>query len=195
MKTIKNLITTALFVFVISCSTPQGDGVLSISSTDTPETTIEILDISSEDAQLIMAECLRENGFEIQDPSGSGGLREQLGPIAENREEREALLEQVRLCAEENNLPLFSETGFEDPEVIAARLDDELKIAQCLRENGFEVQDPNTETGLRELLRPLIMSGQYDNEEIRTTIETCFDELGIERPEGPGGGQGNRPGG
>jgi len=147
----------------------------------------EIVEISPEDAQLKIAQCLREKGFEVQDPSSGQGLREQIGP--QNQEDRQEIFETVRLCAEENNLPLFSENDFVDPELVAAQLDDQLKIAQCLREEkGFEIQDPSAETGLRELVRPLIFSGIYDPQEVRIATDSCFDELGIERPEEQRGG-------
>jgi hypothetical protein len=130
---------------------------------------------------------LREKGFEVQDPSAGQGLREQIAP--QNQEDRQEIFETVRLCAEENNLPLFSENEFEDPELVAAQLDDQLKIAQCLREEkGFEIQDPTAETGLRELVRSLVLSGIYDPQEVRIAVDSCFDELGIERPDGQGGG-------
>ena len=183
-------ISSLIFISIvfISCTSNTDQGVLSLE--DTPvevDTQNELADISPEDAQLIIAACLREKGFQVQDPSSGQGLREQIGP--QNQEERQEIFETVRLCAEENNLPLFSESAFEDPELVAAQLDDQLKIAQCLREEkGFEVQDPTAETGLRELVRHLVSSGIYDPQEVRIAIDSCFDELGIERPDVPGGG-------
>jgi hypothetical protein len=182
------LIFVVISMVFISCTSNTEEGVLSLEETPVEiETQNEIADISPEDAQLIVAACLREKGFEVQDPSAGQGLREQIGP--QNQEDRQEIFETVRLCAEENNLPLFSESAFEDPELVATQLDDQLKIAQCLREEkGFEIQDPTAETGLRELVRPLVLSGIYDAQEVRIAVDSCFDELGIERPDGPGGG-------
>lgn len=187
-------ITSLIFITVLlftACSSNESQGVATLQNQviETEDTIIE--DISPEDAQLVIAECLREKGFEIQDPSREEGFRQQMGP--ENQGDRQQMFEEIRNCAEENNLPLFSETEFEDPAVVAARLDDELKIAQCLRKNGFEVQDPNTETGLREIIRSIALSGNTEMQEVRTTVEACYDELGLERPEGPGGGPGMGP--
>jgi len=197
MKKNSNSFLLLIFVVIsmvfISCTSNTEEGVLSLEDTSVEiETQNEIADISPEDAQLIIAACLREKGFEIQDPSPGQGLREQIGP--QNQEEGQEILETVRLCAEENNLPLFSENDFEDPQLVAAQLDDELKIARCLREEkDFEIEDPTAETGLRELVRPLVLSEIYDPQEVRIAVESCFDELGLERPDGPGGGRG--PGG
>jgi len=187
MKIIKLFFLILLTTFFVACSSNSDQGVLSLETQELKQETTQIEEISPEDAQLIIAACLRDKGFQVQDPSSGQGLREQIGP--QNQEERQEIFETVRLCAEENNLPLFSESAFEDPELVAAQLDDQLKIAQCLREEkGFEVQDPTAETGLRELVRPLVLSGIYDPHEVRIAVDSCFDELGIERPEGPGGG-------
>lgn len=181
-------ITVLLFS---ACSSSESQGVVTLQNQETTTESTVLEDISPEDAQLIIAECLREKGYDIQDPSREEGFRQQMGP--ENEGDRQQMFEEIRACAEENNLPLFSETQFEDPAVVAARLDDELKMAQCLRENGYEVQDPNTETGLREIIRSLSQTANVDMQEVRTTVENCFDELGLERPEGLGGGPGMGP--
>ena len=187
MKSNKLFFLILLTTFFVACSNNSDQEVLSLETQELKQETTQIEEISPEDAQLIIAACLRDKGFQVQDPSSGQGLREQIGP--QNQEERQEIFETVRLCAEENNLPLFSESAFEDPELVATQLDNQLKIAQCLREEkGFEVQDPTAETGLRELVRPLVSSGIYDPQEVRIAIDSCFDELGIERPDGPGGG-------
>jgi hypothetical protein len=187
MKNNNPLFLILLTTFFVTCSNNSDQGVLSLETKELEQETTQIEEVSPEDAQLIIAACLREKGFEVEDPSSGQGLREQIGP--QNQEDRQEIFETVRVCAEENNLPLFSESAFEDPELVAAQLDDQLKIAQCLREEkGFEIQDPTAETGLRELVRPLVLSGIYDAQEVRIAVDSCFDELGIERPDGPGGG-------
>jgi len=191
IKKLTSLIFITALIF-IACSTSESQGVVTLQNQEITTKDTQLEEISPEDAQLVVAECLREKGFDIQDPSPGQGFREQIGP--QNQEESQEIFETVRLCAEENNLPLFSETEFEDPAVVAARLDDELKIARCLREEkDFEIEDPTAETGLRELVRSLVLSGTYDSQEIRTAVESCFDELGLERPDGPGGGPGMGP--
>jgi hypothetical protein len=187
MKNNNSFFLILLTTFFVTCSNNSDQGVLSLETKELEQETTQIEEVSPEDAQLIIAACLREKGFEVEDPSSGQGLREQISP--QNQEDRQEIFETVRVCAEENNLPLFSESAFEDPELVATQLDDQLKIAQCLREEkGFEIQDPTAETGLRELVRPLVLSGIYDAQEVRIAVDSCFDELGIERPDGPGGG-------
>jgi len=160
---------------------------IELETQELKQETAQIEEISPEDAQLIIADCLRDNGYDVQDPTPNKSLRDQIRP--ENEKERQEVFEIISLCAEENNLPIFSENSFEDPEVVAELLDIQLEIAQCLREQkDIEITDPTAEVGLRELIAPLVMSGIYDAQEIRLAVDSCFDELGIERPDGPGGG-------
>ena len=134
---------TILFVFVLisACSTSDdSQGVVSTKdlSTETTLTTIEQEveeeTISSEDAQLLLARCLRDNGYDVEDPKNNEGLRSVLTPIflASDEKGRTELFENIQTCAEENNIPLGDNADFENPEDIANRLDRELEFAQCL---------------------------------------------------------------
>ena len=95
--------------------------------------------------------------------------------------------ETIQTCAEENNIPLGGSAEFENPEVVADLLDTQLEIAQCLRENGIEIEDPSSESPLRPLLIELVQSGQYLQTQIQEAADICFDDLGIDPPQ-PGGG-------
>ena len=75
----------------------------------------------------------------------------------------------------------------EDAQLLLARLDTELEFAQCFREKGIEVEDPNAERPLRSILISLVQSGQYLEDQIRQTAGECFDELGLEPPQQGGG--------
>ena len=187
MKNNKLFFLILLTTFFVACSNNSDQGVLSLETQELKQETAQIEEISPEDAQLIIADCLRDNGYDVQDPTPNKSLRDQIRP--ENEKDRQEVFEIISLCAEENNLPIFSENSFEDPEVVAELLDIQLEIAQCLREQkDIEITDPTAEAGLRELIAPLVMSGIYDAQEIRLAVDSCFDELGIERPDGPGGG-------
>ena len=145
--------------------------------------------VSIEDAQLLLARCLRENGYDITDPKNGESLRSVIGPImlAADQKSREELQETIQTCAEENNIPLGGSAEFENPEAVADSLDTQLEFAQCLRENGIEVEDPSAESPLRPLLMELVQSGQYLQIQIQEAADICFDDLGIDPPQ-PGGG-------
>ena len=194
----KKYLTNFLFVFFLisACSAPEdSQGVVSTKdlSSDTTVTTIveetaqEV--VSIEDAQLLLARCLRENGYDITDPKNNESLQSVLRPVflAADQKGREELFETIQTCAEENDIPLGGTADFENPEEVADTLDTELEFAQCLREKGIEVEDPNAETPLRSILIGLVQSGQYLEDQIREAAGECFDDLGLEPPQQGGG--------
>ena len=194
----KKYLTIFLFVFFLisACSTSDdSQRVVSTKdlSSDTTVTTIveetaqEV--VSVEDAQLLLARCLRENGYDITDPKNNESLQSVLRPVflAADQKGREELFETIQTCAEENDIPLGGTADFENPEEVADTLDTELEFAQCLREKGIEVEDPNAETPLRSILIGLVQSGQYLEDQIREAAGECFDDLGLEPPQQGGG--------
>ena len=194
----KKYLTICLFVFFLisACSaSDDSQGVVSTKdlSSDTTVTTIveetaqEV--VSVEDAQLLLARCLRENGYDITDPKNNESLQSLLRPVflAADQKGREELFETIQTCAEENDIPLGGTADFENPEEVADTLDTELEFAQCLREKGIEVEDPNAETPLRSILIGLVQSGQYLEDQIREAAGECFDDLGLEPPQQGGG--------
>ncbi len=194
----KKYLTIFLFVFFLisACSaSDDSQGVVSTKdlSSDTTVTTIveEIAQevVSVEDAQLLLARCLRENGYDITDPKNNESLQSVLRPVflAADQKGREELFETIQTCAEENDIPLGGTADFENPEEVADTLDTELEFAQCLREKGIEVEDPNAETPLRSILIGLVQSGQYLEDQIREAAGECFDDLGLEPPQQGGG--------
>ena len=183
-------------VLISTCSNSESQqGVISTNdiSTNTTATTImeEVAEetISSEDAQLLLARCLRDNGYDVQDPKNNEGLRSVLTPIfiAADEKGRTELFQNIQICAQENNIPLGDNTDFEDPEDVADRLDTELEFAQCLRGKGIEVEDPSAERPLRPILVGLVQSGQYLEDQVREAASECFDDLGLEPPQQGGG--------
>ena len=194
----KKYLTVFLFVFFLisACSaSDDSQGVVSTKdlSSDTTVTTIveetaqEV--VSVEDAQLLLARCLRENGYDITDPKNNESLQSVLRPVflAADQKGREELFETIETCAEKNDIPLGGTADFENPEEVADTLDTELEFAQCLREKGIEVEDPNAETPLRSILIGLVQSGQYLEDQIREAAGECFDDLGLEPPQQGGG--------
>ncbi len=185
-----------IFVLISACSSSDvSQGVVSANdiSSDTTVTTIteEVAEevVSIEDAQLLLARCLRENGYDITDPKNGESLRSVIGPIllAADQKGREELQETIQTCGEENNIPLGGSAEFENPEVVAEQLDSQLEIARCFREKGIEVEDPNAERSLRSIISELVQSGQYLQEQIREVRADCFDDLGREPPRQGGG--------
>ena len=196
MKKYSKIFLLFLFVLFSACSSSDdSQGVISANdlSSDTTVTTIaeEVAEevVSVEEAQLLLARCLRENGYDITDPKNGESLRSVIGPIllAGDQKGREELQETIQTCGEENNIPLGGSAEFENPEVVAEQLDSQLEIARCFREKGIEVEDPNAERSLRSIISELVQSGQYLQEQIREVRADCFDDLGREPPQRGGG--------
>ena len=196
MKKYLTIFLLLTFVFISACSSSDdSQGVVSTKdlSSDTTVTTIvekvaEEL-VSVEDAQLLLAKCLRENGYDITDPKNDQSLQSVLRPVflAADQKGREELFETIQTCADENYIPLGGTAEFENPEEVADTLDTELEFAQCLRGKGIEVKDPNAEIPLRSILISLIQSGEYLEDQIREAAGECFDDLGLEPPQQGGG--------
>jgi len=192
MKKYSTNVLLIIFALISACSSSDGSqGVVSANdlSSDTTVTTIteEFAEevVSVEDAQLLLARCLRDNGYEITDPKIGESLQSVLQPIflAADQKGRDELFQTIETCAEENNIPLGGTAEFENPEAVADSLDTQLEFAQCLRENGIEIEDPSAESPLRPLLIELVQSGQYLQSQIQEVADICFDELGIDPPQ------------
>ena len=196
MKKYLNIFLLLIFVLVSACSSSDdSQGVVSTEDLSTVTTVTTIVEdvveetLSPEDAELLLARCLRDNGYDVQDPKNNEGLRSVLTPIfiAADERGRTELFQTIQTCAEENNIPLGDNADFENPEDVADRLDTELEFAQCLRGKGIEVEDPSADRPLRPILVGLVQSGQYLEDQIREAAGACFDDLGLEPPQQGGG--------
>lgn len=199
MKKYLTILLLLILVLISACSSSDdSQGVISTNdlSSDTTVTTVTTIEeeaaeevVSIEDAQLLLARCLRENGYDITDPKNDESLQSVLRPVflAADQKGREELFETIQTCADENDIPLGGTADFENPEEVADTLDTELEFAQCLREKGIEVEDPNAEIPLRSILISLVQSGQYLEDQIREAAGECFDDLGLEPPQQGGG--------
>ena len=196
MKKYLNIFLLLIFVLISACSSSDdSQGVVSTEDLSTVATVTTIVEdvveetLSPEDAELLLARCLRDKGYDVQDPKNDEGLRSVLTPIfiAADERGRTELFQTIQTCAEENNIPLGDNADFENPEDVAERLDTELEFAQCLRGKGIEVEDPSAERPLRPILVGLVQSGQYLEDQIREAAGECFDDLGLEPPQQGGG--------
>ena len=196
MKKYLNIFLLLIFVLISACSSSDdSQGVVSTEDLSTVATVTTIVEdvveetLSPEDAELLLARCLRDNGYDVQDPKNDEGLRSVLTPIfiAADERGRTELFQTIQMCAEENNIPLGDNADFENPEDVADRLDTELEFAQCLRGKGIEVEDPSADRPLRPILVGLVQSGQYLEDQVREAAGECFDDLGLEPPQQGGG--------
>ena len=177
-----------VLVLFSSCSffdSQKEDGVVTLEGSETTTSTSRNSEeLSWVDAELLLAQCIRDNEYVLEDPQKPGDLRRILTPIfiEMNQEEREELSLVIEKCAEENDIPLDARDGA-TPEQQAAILDAELEIAQCLREKGLDVSDPTNENTLRDILPPYVLTGVISANDLRALVRECITENGYEVPE------------
>ena len=182
---------TSLFLIILllvsSCSFFNNDeeqGVVSLEGVDTTTTTITSEELSLVDSELLLAQCIRDNNYELEDPKKPGDLRRILTPIfiEMNQEEQQELYSIIEICADEYDIPLDAREEA-TPEQQAQLLDAELEIAQCIREKGLDVPDPTNENGLRDTLPQYVITGVISAKDLRAMVRECITENGWEVPE------------
>ena len=184
----RNSFLLIVLVLFSSCSffdSQKEDGVVTLEGSETTTSTSRNSEeLSWVDAELLLAQCIRDNEYVLDDPQKPGDLRRILTPIfiEMNQEEREELSLVIEKCAEENDIPLDARDGA-TPEQQAAILDAELEIAQCLREKGLDVPDPTNENTLRDILQPYVLTGVIYANDLRAILRECITENGYEVPE------------
>ncbi len=178
----------------------SSDGVarLDESATTTSEASDDVF-VDVEEAALAFAECLRGEGLDVEDPEfdGEGGFgfnfREVFGggpgeggPGQGPNEEFQAAFE---VCG---GLLEGIAQQFERPDQTEIQ-DDLLAFAECMRDNGVEMPDPDFSGFGDGPGGGGALFGQLDLDDptVEAAFETCQSELAF---GGPGGGPG-RPGG
>ena len=176
-----------IFLLISSCSFFNNDeeqGVVSLEGIDSTTTTITSEELSWVDSELLLAQCIRDNNYELEDPKKPGDLRRILTPIfiEMNQEEQQELYLIIEICADEYDIPLDAREEA-TPEQQAQLLDAELEIAQCIREKGLDVPDPTNENGLRDTLPQYVLTGVISAKDLRVMVRECITENGWEVPE------------
>ena len=147
MKKINILI---FITFLGFCSSPRGEGIVSISDNTTPTPTI-----SEEDYPKVLTDCLNnEKGYDIITPFDINDLKTTISQLSKSKEEQLRLDEDIDYCISKYNL--WVELDSENPEELAKIYDENLELAKCLREKGLNVPDPSQQepkvdlSGLKE---------------------------------------------
>lgn len=186
-----------LLASLAACSAPTAtpDGVASLAS-DSPAadgSAEPSASLDFEAAQLAFAECMRDHGIDMPDPDtagGAGGGSVQIGGRGEDRDEFQAAMEDCDQFLEQaGNL-----RGETDPEM----LDKMVEFAQCMRENGIDMPDPQADGGImvQRSADGNVSSSAGDidpsSPEFQAAEEACRpilgDDFGPRIESGPGGG-------
>lgn len=149
------LLLPAVLAFAASAcggSDGVGDGVATLESDD-PDSTLEVSEqapdeVDAEQAMLDFAACMRDKGVDIEDPTVDadgniqfGGLRP--GPGEEEGDfDGDAMREAMEACGEDLEGITLGFGGRSDIDVTEMQ-DTIVEYAACMRENGYDMADPD----------------------------------------------------
>jgi hypothetical protein len=190
------LAVVALAVLAAGCggSSSSGSGVAVIEDSASPASdadssggTTQAGQEDFQQAALDYAECMRENGIDVPDPDfsggGGGGLFGPNSDIDPDDPDFQAAQEE---CGDiiQGSAPQISE------EQQQALEDTLLEFAQCMRENGVDVPDPDFSGGGGGIFVGPGGNGEIDPDDpdFQAAQEECGDILQDAGFGGPGGG-------
>jgi hypothetical protein len=174
-----------LGLLAAGCGGSDGDGVASLSGNDGTTTTTNGGD-DREQALLAFARCMRDNGVPIKDPQvdSEGNLQLQPGQGGLGDVDQ-ATLEKAREACQEH---LEGVTQGFTPEDQTRVQDSLVKYASCMRENGYDMPDPDFSRGARAFFGNL----DRDDPAYKKAHEACKQHLAqFEGGLGGGGGGGS----
>jgi hypothetical protein len=194
----------ALTLAVTVGSSAQVASLVSPDETPAPsaetESVVEFED--REEALLAYAQCMRDNGIDMDDPqAGTGGGRGflRLGGGPGGQRAVDQFGEDFQIAQQACADILEAARPEVDPEAAQEQLESQLLLAQCIRDQGYpQYPDPMIGTdGRLERVGP----GTFEelgidrrSEEFGEVVATCREEVGLEQ-FGPGGGPGPGRGG
>ncbi|MFI6299174.1 hypothetical protein ACIBEJ_46815 [Nonomuraea sp. NPDC050790] len=135
-----------------STSATTGTGATSAGASASPSG-------NARDAQLKFAQCMRENGVDMDDPAEDGRIVMKAKPGTDR-----AKMEKAQQACQKHLKGVMGDGGQSmDP----ARRDQMVKFAQCMRENGVDVPDPTANGGI------MMTGGPGDEEKMKKAQESC----------------------
>ena len=166
-KLAKLILLGVLSLTLAACGSDSND-VPSLGATPTAIVENEILDIEAK--MMEFTECLRNEGLEVIDPvvDSDGNIQkpETVDGANISKEEWEAAFE---VCGE-----IIENITFEKNEVDrSAQVDQYIELAACMREEGFDVEDPTAET-LDIWMGDFKNTIDWDDPDAEAAFETCM---------------------
>lgn len=189
-------------LLLAACGGSESPEVANLGTDTTTDAEADATEAPSDPEEAILAytQCMRENGVDLPDPDfsvepgeGGGGFFGQGGIDPEDPDFQEA--------QEKCGSNLESIQGTFNPDNQEQFQDAALELAQCMRDRGFDVPDPDFSQGGPGQGGPgggILGDSGLDPEdpEVQAALEECqeaaFGDLDIGPPGGgpPGGGQG-----
>jgi hypothetical protein len=183
-ETMKNkyyqiILILLMSIFLAACGSDSSD-VPSLAATPLPAAADEVLD--DEALMMEFAECLRDEGMQITDPTVDADGNIQMPELVEGATaSKEEWVEAYEVCGE-----IIENITFKEKEIDrTAQLEQYLEIATCMSEAGFDIGEPTAET-LDTWMADLKTTFDWNDPDAQDVIDTCF---------GDGSGDGGKSGG
>jgi hypothetical protein len=149
-------------LLILGACSPADDDVASAGGQENPASPAATEDAAARDADaqaLVFAECVRDKGVDMPDPGpGRQGLVDAFRAVAGDYD-RATLRRALSAC--QDLMPQYAQEQHADD-------DWQLRLAECLREQGLEVSDNPFEDA---------HSGAIDVNEFSAAMEVCRDVL------------------
>jgi hypothetical protein len=181
-----------------------GDDVASLATGEQAggTSTTEVTPLTEEEiaeAQEAFQECMKEHGVDIQmapvegDGTGGGGMvtRTEAGAAGDAPEDMPSMEEME--AANEECQPLMEKViqnaPKPDPEEMARMKEQALQFAQCMRDNGVDMPDPEFSEDGGGITQSLGGPGETEDPDMETAMQTCREFM-----RGPNGEEPPEPG-
>ncbi len=186
----------ALLAITAGCSSSQSNpGVATIDDSRPPairgSASIDTSDLTDEEATTLFTDCLRDNGYDVASPELNadgtidfGAMRANLFQVTGGVDNPRRARAAVEACR-----PVLAGVTFaqppsgEDEIEIQDRL---LELAQCLRDNGISVPDPDFSVGLRASMQQMLQQSNVNIIREQEAIQSCAQAAFSGFDRGPG---------
>jgi hypothetical protein len=162
----------AMSISLISCGSESND-VPSLGATPTAGVGSDSI-LDDEAKMMAFTECLRGEGLEIMDPMVDPDGNVEKPEIAEGFEASKKEFEAAFEVCEEI---IEGITFGKEKEDLSDQVDFYLDLAACLREEGYDIDDPTAET-LDTWMTEFKTVIDWDDPEMMETYETCSGSEG-----------------
>lgn len=182
------VLAAMMMLFLSACNADSGsDGVATLDEEAAAASDGEEQEKSADEQALEFVECMREHGVDMPDPEvdEDGGARFRAGPDGMDDVDPEAVEKAMEECEELR--PAGGRAA--SPEDRAEMEEKMLALAECMREEGVDMPDPDFSKGGGGFRiggddADLDMS----DPEVQDALEACSDEVGMPGPGDRRGG-------
>ncbi len=173
-KLAKLILVAVTGLTLVACGSDSNDvPSLDTENTQRAEPTANAVDSALDDEAKMMAftQCMRDQGIELLDPEVDSEGNVQRPELAEGVEmTREEWAEPYAVCAHHIEGVAFGRERAD----MSEKIDEFIDLATCLREKGYDIDDPTAET-LDQWLVDFRVEFDWDDPAAKAAYEECSD--------------------